>query len=75
MTNKQQTLLAELTLLNDERIQVVISILCSLIEDEVNKSPLDKRANAFRSSLEQLAAFSRDAQAARDLARNLLELD
>lgn len=76
MTDEQLKVLAELVLRNDERLSDLSGLLFLLVEKCVdafdNESP---HANALRSLVEQASARERDAEAARQKAREFFGLN
>jgi hypothetical protein len=79
MTDEQLKALAELTLINDERLTVLESSLNIWIEISLpmfsKDSAAAKRAGSLISGFEQKEALERDSKAARDQMRKFLGLD
>jgi len=73
MTHEQLKFLAEMTLLNDERIHVFSLTLHKLMEQ--NSEKFGENANFLRSSIEQSEALSRDADILRARLRKDWGLD
>ena len=75
MTDDQMKFLAEMTLLNDERIHVFSSTLHKLIEQQADAGKFGENANSLRHSVEQAEALSRDADILRAKLRKAWGLD
>lgn len=75
MTEKQLKMLAELVLINDERLTVLSEIQNQIIEETSDSNDAFAGvANRLRSWIEQSSALSRDSKFARDLFRKELGL-
>ena len=69
MTDDQLKTLAELSLLNDERLRVLSTTLNNLIERVVDAGNFPERASLLRISSEQSQALSSDAESVSERLR------
>jgi hypothetical protein len=71
MTDEQLNTLAELTLLNDERLRVLSATLNNLIERVVEAGNFPERASILRISSEHSQALSNDAEGVSERLRKV----
>lgn len=74
MTNQQLKVLAELVLVNDERLTVLSDLLMQVINDLENSLPEHYYAGVLIHSREQLDALSEASKDSREKLRKFFDL-